>query len=288
MPKVRLADGTVVDVGSDAIFADDGQTPFAQQSLSNEAVSGRMFSEEDVARIRQEEKDKLYSQIERNNEELTNLREQVGSLTAAEQRRAAQLEEEQQRLADEARRQEEENLDAKSLIQRKDEEWNQRLSSMEQTWEQKLQQAEEERRAAEALAAREREFGELRDYTLSAVEANKDKIAPQLLGWIQGNSKEEVDAAIQRAIQTTDQIAEEMQQALGQQTQQFGDQQTQTPAPPVLPGTRATGGPANTDPAAQFQQLTAEQIANMPMDQYAQLRSRIGIGGQNNNRGLFG
>jgi hypothetical protein len=58
--------------------------------------------------------------------------------------------------------------------------------------------------------------------------------------------------------------------------------------PPVTPGTRATGGPGNIDPAGQQQTLTSEQIANMDMSQYAQLRPKLGIGGQSNNRGLFG
>lgn len=287
MPKVRMPDGSFMDVGADAFYADDGTTPL---TLAQQAVAGgRTFTEDDVTRIRQEEKDKLYSQIERNNNELTSLREQVGSLTAAEQRREAQLQEEQQRLAAEARAAEEQELDAKSLIQRKEQEWEQRLQEASQTWEQKFSEIDQQRQAAEALAAREREFGELRDYTLAQVEANKDKIAPQLLGWISGNSKEEVDSSIIRAIQTTDQIAEEVQQTFGQQ--QSGVQVSGDPTqaqPPAIPGVRSTGGPANTDPSAQFQTLTAEQIANMPMDKYAALRRQIGIGGQSNERGLFG
>jgi hypothetical protein len=279
-----MINGVLTDIPFDAIFADDGTTPL---TLAQQAVSGRTFSEDDVARIRQEEKDKLYSQIARNNEELTALREQVGSLTAAEQRREAQLKEEQERLEAEARRKEEEDLDARSLVERKSQEWQQSLDQVNSQWEQKFNESEQQRLAAEALAQREREFGELRDYTLAAVEANKENIAPQLLGWISGNSKEEVDAAIQRAIDTTNQIMEEVQQVVGQPQQQpfVVDQQ---PQPPVLPGTRATAGPANSDPAGQTQQLTAEQIQNMSIDQYAALRQKMGIGGQGQNRGLFG
>jgi hypothetical protein len=42
------------------------------------------------------------------------------------------------------------------------------------------------------------------------------------------------------------------------------------------------------DPAQQTQTLTAEQIAAMPMDKYAQLRRQMNIGNQSNDRGLFG
>jgi hypothetical protein len=290
VPKVRMTDGSFVDVGADALFADDGTTPFTPAPLSTQAVTGRVFSEEDVARIRQEEKDKLYKQLDENRQELARLNEQIGSLTAAEQRRQAQLEEEQQRLEAEARAQEEKDLDAKSLLERREQEWNSQLTSLQQTWEQRFEQSEEQRKAAEALAQREREFGDLRDYTLAAVEANKDKIAPQLMGWIGGNSKEEVDASIARAVETTDSIANEMQQMLGHPLVDPNQQYVQVGQPvPPLPGTRTTAGPTNVDPAGQqVQTLTAEQIANMPMDQYAALRSKLGIGGQGNNRGMFG
>jgi hypothetical protein len=202
------------------------------------------------------------------------------------------LEEEQKALEAERRAQEESDLDAKSLIQRREQEWSSQLQEMNNTWEQRFNESEEQRKAAEALAAREREFGDLRDYTLAAVEANKDKIAPQLMGWIGGNSKEEVDASIARAVETTDSIAAEMQQMLGQPpvdpNQQY-IQVGQPGVPPPLPGTRTTAGPTDIDPAGQQSQtLTAEQISNMPMDQYAALRAKLGIGGQGNNRGMFG
>lgn len=290
MPKVRMTDGTLVDVGLDALFNDDGSTPLTTPPAPPE---GRFFTEEDVARIRQEEKDKLYPQIERNNTELAALREQVGTLTEAQQQREAELVQEQERLAEEARKAEEADLDAKTLLTRREQEWESRLNEMNTTWEQRFAQEAEQRAQAEAIAQREREFGDLRDYTLQTVEANKDKIAPQLLGWITGDTREQIDANVQRAIEATDSIAAEMQEALQQQvpaTQQpFSVPQVPTqPQPPALPGTRATGGPANADPAAQYQQLTAEQIANMPMGEYAKLRQQMGIGGQSNTRGLFG
>lgn len=286
--KVRLPDGNVVEVGNDALYNDD-DTPFTP-TLS-QAATGQTFTADDLARVRQEEKDKLYGKIDTLTQELNGFKEQVGSLTAAEQRRQAQAEEEKTRLEAEARKREEEDLDAKSLLQRREQEWQQQIQGLEQTWEQKFQQAEQEREQALALAQKEREFADLREHIAAQVEANKDKIAPQLLGWITGNSREEVDAAVARAIETTDAILADIQQSQpGAVPPGVAVQPGAQPTPPVLPGTRAVGGPANVDVNAQYgtQQLTPEQIANMDMAQYANLRKQMGIGGQNNNRGLFG
>lgn len=286
MPKV-LIDGTLVDVPDTALFSDDGASPYVP--TLGQAVTGQTFTAEDIARARSEEKDKLYGRIDTLTQTVTALNEQVGGLTAEQQREKAAAEEEKQRLEAAARAKEEEELDAKSLIARKEQEWQQQLAATTQTWEQKFNEQAEKAAAAEAAAAKEREFGDLRDYAIAAVKQVEDKIAPQLLGFVQGNTREEIDASIARAIETTDAIAEEMQAALGGQVpvqQPFVP--GQPPAAPQIPGTRVTTGPSGVDPGAQYQQLTAEQINAMPMDQYAKLRGQIGIGGQSSNRGLFG
>lgn len=282
-----MPDGSIIEVGADSLLTDDDQ-PLV-------LPTGPVFTAEDMARARTEEKDKLYGRLESTNQELAALRDQIGSLTAAEQRREAQLVEEQQRLEAEARAAEEKELDAKSLIQRKEQEWQQQLQQTTQTWEQKFAEEQQRREAAEALQQREREYNDLKDYAQAQVQANAEKIAPELLPWITGNSKEEIDAAIVRAVETTDQITAQFQQAMQVQPPQDPNMvqsqvpgQPVVPAPPALPGTRVTGGPVNQDPGAQYQQLTAEDIKNMPMDKYAQLRGQMGIGGQGQNRGLYG
>ena len=290
MPKV-LINGVPTDVTFDLILNDDNsplQIPAPGSYFTQEQV------EERLAAVRQEEKDKLYGRIDTLTQTITDLQNQVGGLTAEQQREKAAAEEERARLEAEARQREEEDLDARELVERSRQEWQQNLDQVNQTWEQRFQEEQQRREQAEALAQREREFNDLRDYIATQVEANRESIAPQLLGYITGNSREEVDASIARAKETTEQIAAEMQQVFGDPNQVVLDptQQVQQPAtpaaPPALPGTRVTAGPVNSDPASQFQQLTPEQIANMPMDQYAQLRGRIGIGGQNQSRGLFG
>lgn len=287
--KVRLPNGEVVEVGNDALFNDD-DTPFGVSNPNPEA----RFTAEDIERARTQEKDKLYGRIEDLSNTIKGFEEQVGGLTAAEQRRQAEAEQERARLEEEARKQEESELDARSLLERKQQEWNDQLNGLEQTWEQRFAQIEQEKQQAEAIAQREREYAELGDYTRQQVSAHQDKIAPELLGWITGNSKEEIDAAIARAVDTTNQIVESMQSTL---VQPQVDPNTglplavapeQQPVAAPLPGVRPTAGPAGSDPASQYQTLTAEQIANMPMNKWAEIRKQIGIQGQSNNRGLFG
>lgn len=302
MPKVRMQDGSVIDVATDALLNDDGVSPFVTTPVT---PPEQTFTAADIEAARQQEKDKLYSKIDATTTELTALREQVGSLTAAEQRREAELEAEQARLAAEKQRQEEEGLSAQELIARQREEWQQSLAAEREDWNSKFAQEQARREAAEAVNAKEREFSALGEYTRAAIKANEDNITPELLPWIQGNTKEEIDAAVKRAVDTTAQIGQQFAAAL-----QGGDpnlqqpvpvvneqgqlvvpaaQQPQPPAapqPPATPGTRVTG--PGTDPSSTFQQLSADDIRNMDMSQYAKLRPQIGIGGQSSNRGMFG
>lgn len=291
MPKV-LIDGVLTDIPASALFADDGTSPFVPP-VSQQVQT---FTADDMARARQEEKDKLYGRINQNDNVISELQSKVGELTAAEEQRLAAAQAEEQRLAAEQRRQEEEGLSARDLIARRDSEFDSRVNELNQTWEQRFEAEQQARQAAEAAAAKEREFSTLREYTQQAVATHENDIAPQLLEFISGNTQEEIDASIARAVTATQAILEEIQggqQITDPQAQQYVLQQPQQQivAPQQLqplPGTRITGGPANSDPAAQYQTLTAEQIAGMPMGEYAKLRGQMGIGGKGNNRGLFG
>lgn len=287
MPKVRMQDGSVIDVPFENLFNDDGTTPLPPPP------DGPVFTQADIERVRSEEKDKLYGKIETLQGTITELTNKVGTLTDAEQQRLEAAQAEQRRLEEEARR---EGLDGKTIqaIESTTQTFQQRLDAMEQEWQTKLEEERQARESAEALRLKEQEFNDVREYARAQYEANKDDIAPQLAAWIGGNSREEVDASIARAKETTAAIVTDLSQTQ-QQVQQVdpatGQPIVQQPVPPVLPalpGTRPTAGPAGQDPAQQYQQLTKEQIANMPMEQYAQLRGRLGIGGQGNNKGLFG
>lgn len=294
MPKAMI-NGVLTDVSLDSLFQDDGTTPFGTPTPPPGAPS-QTFTAADIERARQEEKDKLYGRIDGLNGTIQELQGQVGNLTKAEEQRLADAKAEKDRLDAEARAAEEKDLDAKSLVERRQQEWQTQLSQMQEQWNSQLTSEREARERTEALYQRERELNEVGDYARTQVEANKDKIAPQLLGWITGSTKEEIDAQIKQAVETTDAILADIQS--GQQQMEVPGQPPvyqvpggqppvpAPPAPPALPGTRVTAAPG-ADPATQYQQLTAEQIQNMPLDQYAKIRPQL-IRSSGDNRGLFG
>lgn len=294
MPKV-LIDGNYVDVPLDALFADDGTTPFAAAAPAS-PVEPPAFSEEVLQKIADRAAASVTAGLDGVNTRLEELDKTVGSLTAAEQREKARLEQEQAALEAERKRQEEEGLSAQELIARARQDWDTQLAEKEQEWTSRFTESEQARQQAEALAQKEREFSAIREYIATKVEEHQADIAPQLLGYISGNTQAEVDASIQQAIATTASIAEEIGQIAQQdpnnpQQQQFLVQppQQQPAAPAQAFVTRATAGPSSFDPTGLGQQtLTPDQIANMDMTEYANLRQRMGIGGQGQNRGLFG
>lgn len=293
MPKVRLEDGTLVDVDITNILADDGQNPFVVP------VPAQTFTAEDVERIRAEEKSKLYGNQERLQQTISSLEEKVGTLTAAEQARLDAAQAEQARLVEEAKQAE---LDAMKPNDRLEAQ----LAEQSAQWQSQLANLTESLEIERALRQKDQQFNELREYIQEQVAAHTTgetaDIAPQLVRWIGGNSKEEVDSAIARAVSTTQSILEDIQQtqqpqidpATGQPIPQVVQdlQQIVPPqSPPTFSGSRAWSGPANLDPAgAGTQVLTAEQIANMTMSEYAQKRKTLigAAASSQSNRGMFG
>lgn len=296
MPKV-LINGELVDVPAEALFADDGTTPFGTPAQPQQ-VAPPAPNPSEIEQVRaeaQQVQQLLQQQQEQVTARLEEIAQQVGGLTAAEQREQERLRQEQERLEAEERAAREAEMDPVALIHAKEQEWKSLLDNTTAQFESRLSESEQKRAEAEALAQKEREFADLREYISAQVEANKDEIAPQFLPYISGNSREEVDAAIAQAKQGTSEILTEMQQALGQGQQPDPNAvvvpgQPQAPAPPQQQFiTRSTAGPGNFDPTGLGQQtLSPEQIANMPMNEYANLRRSMGIGGQGQNRGLFG
>lgn len=286
MPKYRQPDGTTLDIDL-ANLVNDDNSPFNADVLTAPHPEQR-FTAADLERVRSEEKDKLYPQITELKETIGELNNKVGTLSQAEEQRLASATAEKDRLEAEARAVEEKELSAHDLLLRKDQEWNEKISGLEKTWQQRFEESEERTKIAEAAALKEREFADLRDYVQAKIAENQNDIAPQLLAYIGGNSTEEVDASIARAKATTEEIIADLQAQSGVQQQTFIPG-TNVPVPQPGPGTRITGGPGNVDPAAFSQQLTAEQIANMPMAEYAKLRPQlIKTNSSTSGRGLYG
>lgn len=204
------------------------------------------FTAEDIERVRQEEKAKLYGRIEEMGQTLQQLRE-------AEEARQRELEEERQRLAEEARRKEEEALDVRELLERREQEFNARFEQLEQ-----------ERAAERALFEKEQKLRELEEYRRQVIEQSAEYIMPELRDLIGGSSIEEIDASVEAMRERTAAIMQNIA-ADAQVQRQSMRGVTPVGAPPVGP----------MEQAPSYENLTAEQIRNMSMEEYRQHRDRL-------------
>lgn len=224
------------------------ETPPAQEGFAQgqDEGSGRSFSAEDIAKARKEEKDKLYGRVESLNDELKRLRE-------AEEERKRMAEEAEARAAEEARQREEEEMDVRSLLQTK-----------EQEWQQRFQQLEEEREAERALLEQERRFQTIQAYRAQRVAEEGDQIMPELHDLVTGSTEEEIEESLASLKDRTSRI-------LGQvaATQQTIRQQ--------MPGPRVTApamGPVEQNDSAH-KTVTADDIRSMDIQTYMQNRDKL-------------
>lgn len=257
-------------------------TPIEQSTSTNgPAVPGapaptngpaaKTYTEDDLAKVRTQEKDKLYKELE-------TLREQVSTLTPIQQELERFRKEQEERLATEetarkqaeeaARVQRESEMSAKELLEERQREWEQKFADMQA-----------QRQAEQAVMEKEREFAALRDYTQARIQQEQENIAPELLDLVDGNSREEVDASIERLKAKSAAIAEKVRG-----TTQHLAAQRQGVSPS---GFNATG-PMDMLPTTQ--QWSAEEIAAMSAKEFAEkVRPHfIGRGDSTRNRGLFG
>lgn len=276
----HFSDGTVLPVvsgGSDtqtdapagepAPLPDPPRTTtgqFAPRAATPEPVTVggqpvRTFTEADIEAARTQERDKLYGTID-------GLKGTVEELKAAQDERdrlAAEAQAEAERLAEEKRMAE---LDAKTAVAEVEEKFTRRLTELEE-------RAERDR----LLFEKEREFAELQQYRQQAMATRAADILPELLEYIDGSTREDIDAALDRAAAKTDEILNNIAGA-GQATrqQQRGANIT---APPV--------GPMDTQ--TDYQSISSQEIADMSISEYAQRRQQL-LGGASRHvseRGLY-
>lgn len=244
-------------VGVDSPQVNQHPAPSAEVAApKTEAVVSGKFTEEDLARARQQEKDKLYPQIEA-------MKETVARLEQERAEREAALAEAQRLEEEEARTRAESETDVRELLKQKEQEWNQRL-----------EQERQEREQALALLDREREFQTLQEYRQTRIAEEQHNIVPELLDMVSGNTPEEIDASLDSLKDRSARILESVQAA------------TQSTRRDMV-GARVTApstGPMDTH--QEQQQFTPESIRDMSMNDYAKNRHRLlsTTGG----RGMFG
>ena len=260
--------------GADAFAAESGTVPAvtnaADGNLAVDAVTAtstnlstesnvKFYTEDDLAKVRSQEKDKLYPQIESMKEELAALKREKEEAAAA-------------RAAEEAEQAARQKAEAESEMEVRD-----LLKVKEQEWQEQLERERQERERAFALLEREKAFADLQNYRVNRLEIERDNIAPELLDLVTGNTQEELDASIEDLKSRSARIVESMQAA------------TQT-ARKEMVGTRVTTPPAGPlETNSENRQFTAEDISSMSMNDYAKYRERImSDAARGKSRGLFG
>lgn len=219
-----------------------------------------------IERARTQEKEKLYGRITERDERLAAMEGELATLKAEREAKAAAEAQAQTALAEAERLKQIAETSAKDLVLQQRAEWEQKFADL---------QAEREREREQL--AKEAEFNNLRAYIQEQVRVNSDDIAPQLLDLVTGNSVEEVNESIETMKAKTAEILDSVRAAQVQQRSQ-------------MRGVSATSIPgAALDDAAGSRNLTAQDIKNMSMSEYAKYRKQL-IGATNstgNNRGLF-
>ena len=243
---------TVVDAGVDASSATPLETP-------TQPINGRSYTEDDLAKVRAQEKDKLYPQIDKLKSELEELKRQ-----REEELRAQQEEKE----AEDALRREaaEADMDVRDLLKKKESEWTEQLERERQ-----------ERERAFALLEREKAFAELQNFRQQRLEEERENIIPELLDLITGETQDEVNASLEGLKERSARILESAQQAMQSARKE-------------MTGSRVTAPPTGPlDINSEQRNFTADEIAAMPMNEYAKYRQRLlSPTAQGRSQGLFG
>jgi hypothetical protein len=218
----------------------------------------------DAAReeARKQEKDKLYKRMEEESTKVSALSSQLEQFNK-EREEAQRLAAEQQAAEDEARKKrEEDEMSAKDLILRKEDEFKQQLSAAQTEWNEKLARLEAERDAAAATLVLEQQFQALQSYKNRRLGEEQDNIMPEMLDLVSGNTEEEIEASISTLVAKTSAIMENIQQTLPAQRVRGISPVGGTPVGPL-------------DNTLEQQTLTLDQLKGMTMKDYETMRDRL-------------
>jgi hypothetical protein len=235
----------------------------ATDVFQNEVNS--VYSADDIAKAREQEKAKLYPQMEKMKEELASLKKAREEQAAKEAERESRIAEEAARQEALKRAQEESELSAKELLAKK-----------EQEFQALLENERLERERAFALLEQERKFQELMNYRQNRLEQERENIVPELIDLIQGNTPDEVEHSIATLKEKSASISASVQQAMQSAKQQMAGTRITAPA----------AGPLDNDSSQQT--YTPDSIRDMNMADYAKQRAKLlGSAASNRGQGLF-
>jgi len=226
---------------------------------TTEAVKSKFYTEEDLAKVRTQEKDKLYPTIEK-------LKEQVDVLTRERQEQSARQDAEVAEKAAQTKLQQEEELSAKDLLKLKESEWKEQLERERQ-----------ERERAFALLEQEKTFADIQSFRQQLLEQERENIIPELVDLISGSTREELQTSVESLKDRSTRILESAQSAMQNARRE-------------MTGTRVTTPPAGPlETQTEQRNFTAQDIASMSVNEYAKYRSRLlSPQAQGKTSGLFG
>lgn len=247
---VTTVDNTVSGVDAPTVTPTPSTTP---------TQTSKFYTEDDLVKVRSQEKDKLYPVIEKLKEEVEALRRDKDSIAAqkAAEEAAAEAKRKQESEAD---------MEVRDLLKVKETEW-----------QQQLERERLERERAFALLEQERAFAELQTYRQQRLESERENIIPELVDLIVGNTKEEIEDSIAGLKERSSRILESAQQAM-------------QAARRDMTGTRVTSPQAGPmDINTGNRNFSAEEIAAMPLNEYAKYRQQLlSPTAQGRTKGLFG
>ena len=241
--------------------------PLTTPELSPEETSlPAQFTAEDIKKAREQEKQKVYSSMEKMKEELASLKKEREEREAQEQQRreerAAREAERNKKKQEEA----EKELSFKELLKKKEEEFNAQL-----------ERERAERESAFALLEREREYQELTAYRQQRLEQERDNIIPEMIDLISGNTADEIEASIATLKEKSSRIFESVASASQQTRKEMVGARITSPA----------NGPLDND--SDQISVSPDDLRNMSLSDYAKNRAKLlGSAGTNRGQGLFG
>jgi hypothetical protein len=218
----------------------------------------KMFTAEDLERAREQEKSKVYKRLE-------TMQETVARLEAEREERLKSEEDARKAAEAEAERKRQEEMSVKDLLAEKEALWQKQQDELRQ-------QIEQER----ALRERESQFAELMETRNQIISQYSERVAPELLDLIQGETPEQIQQSAEDMAARTERILAQTAEAMQNARQQ-------------MPTARVTA-PASGDNSGANRQYSPDEIRGMSMAEYAKHRaSLLGKGADGpKNRGLFG
>lgn len=254
-------------------FEDGIQVPVdPEENPAPKVQEEKYFSEEDIQKVRQQEKEKMYKRLEDADHRVKSMEEQLNLLSSEREQAIKEAADRAKKEAELIRQRELEELSAKELLMKKEDEWSQRINQVEHEWGQKFAELEKQRQAQEAMLEKERYLQQLEAYRQRRIQAESETIIPELRDLISGNTEEEIEHSITVLRDRSTAIIESIQQA----------------SPPRLKGAPVTAPPSGPlDNQMEYQTVSAEDIRNMPMDQYVKMREKLLSATRSQQRGRY-